>query len=43
MTRAITQHKIKPVIDQVFPLDQAPDAYRHLTTATHLGKLVITI
>jgi len=43
MTRAITQHKIKPVIDQVFPFDQAPEAYRHLTTATHFGKLVITI
>jgi NADPH:quinone reductase-like Zn-dependent oxidoreductase len=43
MTRAINQHKIKPVIDQVFPFDQAPDAYRHLTTAQHFGKLVITI
>lgn len=43
MTRAITQHKIKPVIDRVFPFDQAPDAYRHLTTATHFGKLVIAV
>ena len=43
MTRAITQSKIKPVIDRTFPFDQAPDAYRHLTSANHLGKLVITI
>src|ERR1700722_15912005 len=43
MTRAITQSRIKPVIDRVFPFDQAPDAYQHLTTAQHFGKLVITV
>lgn len=43
MVRAINQSKIKPVIDRTFPFDQAPAAYLHLTTATHLGKIVITI
>jgi NADPH:quinone reductase-like Zn-dependent oxidoreductase len=43
MTRAITQSRIKPVIDRVFPFDQAPDAYQHLTTGQHFGKLVITV
>ncbi|MBV9886443.1 MAG: NAD(P)-dependent alcohol dehydrogenase [Acidobacteria bacterium] len=43
MTRAITQSKIKPLIDRTFPFDQAPEAYRHLSTATHFGKIVITI
>ncbi|HEY4905860.1 MAG TPA: zinc-binding dehydrogenase, partial [Candidatus Acidoferrum sp.] len=43
MTRSITQSRIKPVIDRVFPFDQAPDAYNHLTTAQHFGKLVITV
>ncbi len=43
MTRAINQHKIKPVIDRTFPFDQAPEAYRHLPTAQHFGKLVINI
>jgi NADPH:quinone reductase-like Zn-dependent oxidoreductase len=43
MVRAINQSKIKPVIDHTFPFDQAPDAYHHLTSAHHLGKIVITI
>src|SRR3984885_4770055 len=43
MTRAITQSKIKPLIDRVFPFDQAPDAYQHLPTGNHFGKLVITV
>ena len=43
MTRAITQSKIKPVIDRIFPFDQAANAYRHLPTAQHFGKLVITL
>jgi NADPH:quinone reductase-like Zn-dependent oxidoreductase len=43
MTRAITQSKIKPVIDRVFPFAEAADAYRHLSSANHLGKLVITV
>jgi NADPH:quinone reductase-like Zn-dependent oxidoreductase len=41
MVRAINQSKIKPVIDRIFPFDQAADAYRHLSSANHLGKLVI--
>ncbi|HEY2821159.1 MAG TPA: NAD(P)-dependent alcohol dehydrogenase [Candidatus Acidoferrum sp.] len=43
MNRAITQSKIKPVIDRVFPFNDAADAYRHLPSGNHLGKLVITI
>jgi NADPH:quinone reductase-like Zn-dependent oxidoreductase len=43
MTRAITQSKIKPIIDRIFPFDEAADAYRHLATCNHLGKLVITL
>jgi NADPH:quinone reductase-like Zn-dependent oxidoreductase len=43
MVRAVNQSKIKPVIDHTFPFAQAPEAYRHLTSATHFGKLVITI
>jgi NADPH:quinone reductase-like Zn-dependent oxidoreductase len=43
MTRAITQSKIKPVIDRVFPFDQALDAYHHLPSGNFLGKLVITL
>jgi NADPH:quinone reductase-like Zn-dependent oxidoreductase len=43
MNRAITLHKIKPVIDKTFPFEEAREAYRHLAGATHLGKVVIKI
>jgi NADPH:quinone reductase-like Zn-dependent oxidoreductase len=43
MARAITQNKIKPVIDRVFPFDQALDAYQHLPSGNFIGKLVITV
>jgi NADPH:quinone reductase-like Zn-dependent oxidoreductase len=43
MVRAINQSKIKPVIDHTFPFAEAAQAYRHLTSAHHLGKIVITI
>ncbi len=41
MNRAIGQHKLVPAIDRVFPFAQAPDAYRHLETGNHFGKIVI--
>ncbi len=43
MNRAITSHKLKPVIDRVFPFDQAVAAYKHLEGGSHFGKVVITI
>ena len=43
MNRAITQHRISPVIDRVFGFAAAQDAYRHLQSQTHLGKVVIRI
>jgi NADPH:quinone reductase-like Zn-dependent oxidoreductase len=41
MNRAITQHKLKPVVDRVFPFAEAQAAYRHLESGTHFGKVVI--
>jgi len=43
MNRAIALHNIVPVIDRVFPFEEAPDAYRALKAATHVGKVVIAI
>ncbi|HQT76223.1 MAG: NAD(P)-dependent alcohol dehydrogenase [Rhodospirillales bacterium 20-64-7] len=43
MNRAISTHKLEPVIDRVFPFEQAADAYRHLESQKHLGKIVIRI
>ena len=41
MNRAITQGGLRPVVDKVFPFEDAPAAYRHLQSASHIGKVVI--
>ena len=43
MNRAIALHKMRPVIDRVFEFDQAQEAYRHLASASHFGKVVIRV
>jgi len=43
MNRAISQHKLKPVVDRVFPFSEAPAAYRHQESGAHLGKVVVTV
>lgn len=35
--------KIKPVIDRVFAFDKAREAYAHLASAKHFGKVVIAV
>jgi NADPH:quinone reductase-like Zn-dependent oxidoreductase len=42
MNRAIAASGLKPVIDKVFAFDDAPVAYRHLQSARHFGKVVIS-
>jgi NADPH:quinone reductase-like Zn-dependent oxidoreductase len=42
MNRAITGSAMTPVIDRVFPFEQAPEALRHLQRARHVGKIVIS-
>ncbi|MDN5844600.1 MAG: NAD(P)-dependent alcohol dehydrogenase [Alcaligenaceae bacterium] len=43
MTKAISAHQLKPVIDRVFDFEQAADAYAWLRSGTHFGKVVITV
>jgi NADPH:quinone reductase-like Zn-dependent oxidoreductase len=43
MNRAIAQHRIKPVVDSTFPLEQAADAFRKMERGAHFGKIVIAI
>ncbi len=43
MNAAITLHQIKPAIDRVFPFSEAPEAYCHLQSGSHFGKVVIQI
>lgn len=43
MNRAIAFHRLRPVIDRVFPFEEAKDAYRHLESQRHVGKVVIRV
>jgi NADPH:quinone reductase-like Zn-dependent oxidoreductase len=42
MNRAIEANRIRPVIDRVFPFDEAIEAYRHYEATQPFGKVVIT-
>jgi NADPH:quinone reductase-like Zn-dependent oxidoreductase len=43
MLRAMSQHKLKPVIDRVFPFEEAKSAFEHLRSGAHFGKVVISL
>ncbi len=43
MNRAIALHGIRPVIDRVFPFDEARAAYAHMQSAGHFGKIVVSV
>ena len=43
MNRAISLHRLRPVIDRVFPMEQTAEALRHLEAGAHFGKVVIRI
>lgn len=42
MNEAIENWNIRPVVDRVFPFDQARQAYQCLERGEHFGKIVIT-
>jgi NADPH:quinone reductase-like Zn-dependent oxidoreductase len=43
MNRAIALHQLKPIIDRIFPLAEAREAYHYLKSGTHFGKVVIQL
>lgn len=43
MNDAIAVNEIGPIIDRVFPFDEAAEAYRYLASGAHMGKVVISI
>jgi len=43
MLRAIAAHRIAPVVDRRFALDDARGAFAHLASGAHFGKVVVTI
>jgi len=42
LMHAVDVIKLKPAIDKVFPFLQAKDAYHHLESQKHIGKVIIT-
>ena len=43
MNRAIAFHEMRPVIDRVFPLEDAKAAFEHMGRGGHFGKIGVGI
>jgi len=43
MNAAIAKARLHPVVDKVFDFDQAVDAFAHMESASHFGKIVIRV
>jgi NADPH:quinone reductase-like Zn-dependent oxidoreductase len=43
MSKAVERHRIRPVIDRTFPLDDLRAALEHLRSGRHIGKVCIAI
>jgi NADPH:quinone reductase-like Zn-dependent oxidoreductase len=43
MLKAIEVSQLRPVVDRVFPFDQAVEALKYLESGAHFGKVVIAI
>lgn len=41
LLECFSTRKVRPVVDTVFPFDQAPDAFRRLESGAHFGKIVV--
>ena len=43
MLRAMARHRMKPVVDTIFPMAEARAAYEHLAAGRHFGKVCLAI
>ena len=43
MNAFLTEHQLRPVIDRVFPFEEAPAAYAYMESGAHMGKIVISL
>jgi NADPH:quinone reductase-like Zn-dependent oxidoreductase len=43
MNRAIEAGGVRPVVDRVFGFAEAPEAFRHLASRTHFGKVCVEL
>ena len=41
MNRGIAQHELRPVIDRVFPFDEAREALVYMSGGRHMGKICV--
>jgi NADPH:quinone reductase-like Zn-dependent oxidoreductase len=39
----LAEHAIHPVVDRIYGFDEVPDAYAHLRSGSHFGKIVVTL
>jgi NADPH:quinone reductase-like Zn-dependent oxidoreductase len=43
MNEAIAKATLRPIVDRVFPLGQAREAFQHMESGSHFGKIVIRV
>jgi len=43
MNRAISQHGLRPVVDEVFELSDSQAAFKHMAAGKHFGKIVVKV
>lgn len=43
MNRAVLFHQLRPVIDSVYPFEDAPEALRYMDSGAHFGKICISM
>jgi NADPH:quinone reductase-like Zn-dependent oxidoreductase len=41
MNQHLVKHQIQPVVDRVFPFNEAHEAFRHMASGAHFGKIAI--
>ena len=43
MNTAIAEAQLHPVVDKVFAFEQAREAFEHMQSGAHFGKIVIRV
>jgi NADPH:quinone reductase-like Zn-dependent oxidoreductase len=43
MNLFLTENAIHPIVDRVYDFDEAPEAFAHLRTGSHFGKIVVKL
>ena len=43
MNRFLTDNAIHPIVDRVYSFEEVPEAFAHLRTGSHFGKVVVKL